>query len=223
MTSATAPKPKPPRLMTRKRELVRGTILDAALDLLAREGRADFSMRELAEAAGVSFVTPFNHFGSKDGLLRELMFRRFQGIEAAYRAQPPAGDAVARTLAMARLGVDVMVEQAPVTRAMSVGIISEGSRDVLRRARDLWTLSLGDLDGLDTTWSPDGAALLAEHLALSFRGALVMWIASDLTDGEFRSVVETVVAAHFAAFVGPAQKRDLAALIAARRETSSFG
>ena len=58
---------------------VRARILDAAEHLM-RQGKADFSMRDLASEAGVSFATPFNHFGSKAGIMQALSGRR---IDAA--------------------------------------------------------------------------------------------------------------------------------------------
>jgi AcrR family transcriptional regulator len=214
--------PKPPRLMARKRELVRETILLAAQGLLERPERTDFSMRELAEAAGVSFVTPFKHFGSKDGLLGALMFRRFQEVEAHYKTQPPGGDALDRVLFMARLGADVMLAQASVTRAMAIGIGAGESRELIRGARNLWALALGDLDGLDTTWSKDAASLLPEQLAVLFRGALVMWVGGDLSDEQFPAIVETCVASHLAAYCHPEQKAALARIIARHHALASF-
>jgi AcrR family transcriptional regulator len=61
----THPQPKPP---TRER------VLDAAERLLA-QGSAGFSMRELADEAGVSFATPFNQFGSKAAIMLALSAR----------------------------------------------------------------------------------------------------------------------------------------------------
>jgi AcrR family transcriptional regulator len=50
----------------------RRTILDAARALILEGGRGDFSMPALAEAAGVSLVTPYNLFGSKANILLEI-------------------------------------------------------------------------------------------------------------------------------------------------------
>ena len=55
----TRSQPKPP---------TKDRVLDAAKRLLAG-GSAAFSMRELAEEAGVSFATPFNQFGSKAAIM----------------------------------------------------------------------------------------------------------------------------------------------------------
>lgn len=49
---------KPPSTGSRG-EPVRNRVIDAAERLL-RDGKAEFSMRDLATEAGVSFATPFN-------------------------------------------------------------------------------------------------------------------------------------------------------------------
>ena len=63
------------RLADRKRAFAREEILNAAERLLLAGDLPDFSMRALSEEAGVSFATPFNHFGSKTGILRSLAQR----------------------------------------------------------------------------------------------------------------------------------------------------
>jgi AcrR family transcriptional regulator len=213
---------KPPRLMTRKRELARETILLAAENLLEKHGRTDFSMRELSQAAGVSFVTPFNHFGSKDGLLRELMFRRFERIEAAFERRAPDGDAISRTFTMAEVGVEVLLTEVSVGGAASVGIATQEQGELMRRASSLWKRALGDYDGLDTKWSAVAAEILPEHLAVFFRGAQLMWVVGDLSPEQFGAIVETGVASILAGFCGVEQKFELDRRISARRELLSF-
>ena len=48
-------------------------ILDAAIPLFARLGYGSASVRELAEAAGVTKPTLYYHFGSKEDLFHELV------------------------------------------------------------------------------------------------------------------------------------------------------
>ena len=50
----------------------RASILTAARDLLASGGRNGLSAGAVARGAGVSRITVYNQFGSKEGLLREL-------------------------------------------------------------------------------------------------------------------------------------------------------
>ncbi len=61
-------------------------ILDAARGLIERSGRADFSMRGLAEAAGFSMATPYNLFGTRQGVMRALLAADLDGYGKALRA-----------------------------------------------------------------------------------------------------------------------------------------
>lgn len=69
-----------------QKNLRRRAILDAARSLILDGRSKDFSMPTLAEAAGVSLVTPYNLFGSKSNILleivREDIFERAAHIEA---------------------------------------------------------------------------------------------------------------------------------------------
>jgi AcrR family transcriptional regulator len=65
--------------MKRRGEPVRQRVLDAAERLL-RDGKAEFSMRDLASEAGVSFATPFNQFGSKPAIMHALSARRIDAM-----------------------------------------------------------------------------------------------------------------------------------------------
>lgn len=57
-------------------------ILDAAEELYSEYGFADTSMRELTQKAGVNLAAVNYHFGSKEGLFRALVARRFAPINA---------------------------------------------------------------------------------------------------------------------------------------------
>ena len=72
------------------RELLRNTLLDAALEALRTHRWADVTMADVAEAAGVSRQTLYNEFGSRDEFARILLLReadRFLvSVEEAVRA-----------------------------------------------------------------------------------------------------------------------------------------
>ena len=59
----------------------RADILEAAERLIREEGDVSFSMRALAKEAGVAFVTPFNLFESKAGVLTALQQTRLEAHE----------------------------------------------------------------------------------------------------------------------------------------------
>jgi AcrR family transcriptional regulator len=58
-----------------RRGLDRNVILEAAFDMLSREGEAGFSVRKLGLRIGVDPMTVLHHFGSKDELLRHIADR----------------------------------------------------------------------------------------------------------------------------------------------------
>jgi AcrR family transcriptional regulator len=61
----------------------RTAIMDAARTLMQASGTAGFSMRALAELAGVSIATPYNLFGSKQAIMIAILETEMQ----AYREQ----------------------------------------------------------------------------------------------------------------------------------------
>jgi len=64
------------RKMKQKRE----SILRAALELFKLYGFKKVSINDIARKADVSQVTIYNHFGSKDGLVREVVKTQLMGI-----------------------------------------------------------------------------------------------------------------------------------------------
>ncbi len=58
-------------------------ILAAAEHLFAEKGLSGASLREITAAAEVNLASVHYHFGSKDGLVRELVMRRFAPINQA--------------------------------------------------------------------------------------------------------------------------------------------
>lgn len=65
-----------------RRAEYRRRILDAAKHLIVKHGDTSFSSKDLADAAGVSLATPYNHFGSKAGVLLELLRRDLSSLSA---------------------------------------------------------------------------------------------------------------------------------------------
>ncbi|TMQ90885.1 TetR/AcrR family transcriptional regulator [Actinomadura soli] len=66
---------------------LRRAVLDAAVEAIAEEGAAGWSLRRLARRAGVSHAAPAHHFGDKAGLLTAVAtegYTRFgDALEAA--------------------------------------------------------------------------------------------------------------------------------------------
>jgi AcrR family transcriptional regulator len=75
----------------------RNALLAAASDLLESAGAAGLSLRQVAEAAGLSRQAPYNHFADKEALLAELVragFERLGTVMADASENPDAAAAL---------------------------------------------------------------------------------------------------------------------------------
>lgn len=160
-------------------ETVRQRVLDAAERLL-RSGKAEFSMRDLAAEAGVSFATPFNQFGSKTGIMHALSGRRVETMAARFADAAQPADAVSRVRLAVETAVAVMLEEPDLNRAVMgwIGTAGPAPGNALERSTAYWTLALGKGTGI----AKHAKDSLPQHLALAFRGALSFWTAGELPD-----------------------------------------
>lgn len=175
---------KPQGSLVEKGEPVRQRVLDAAERLL-RSGKAEFSMRDLAAEAGVSFATPFNQFGSKAGIIHALSTRRIESMADRYIAVVPPAEAKGRVRLAIEVAVAVMLDEPEVNRAVmgSIGIAGPARADALARSTAYWALALGVADSEAVPHGQCGSDL-PRQLALAFRGALSFWSAGELSDVE---------------------------------------
>ncbi|WP_428031162.1 TetR/AcrR family transcriptional regulator [Ancylobacter sp.] len=205
-------KPRP----ARPKQTTRARILDAAERLLG-QGGAGFSMRDLAEEAGVSFATPFNQFASKAGIMLALSERRIDAMrgQLAEAALPAA--TVGRVLVAVDIASAVMLETPMVSRAVmaAIGAPGEPPGDVSARSRAWWGEALGAGDDLPAATRPLALEALPRHLAVAFRGVLSFWTAGELADALLGRQARAAAAAVLLGFSGPDDRTRLLALIAA--------
>jgi AcrR family transcriptional regulator len=76
-------------LQSRKQQLVRDTIFDAAVETFAIKGFDDTTVEDVAKAAGVSRATFFRYFSSKDDLLAQNVMDYGAALTEAIKACPP--------------------------------------------------------------------------------------------------------------------------------------
>jgi len=60
--------------------------MEVALEELAEQGPRRFSLRSVAQRAGVSHAAPYRHFESKDGLLAAVFLEGMRGLTEALRS-----------------------------------------------------------------------------------------------------------------------------------------
>jgi AcrR family transcriptional regulator len=157
--------------------------MDAAERLL-RRGKADFSMRDLASEAGVSFATPFNQFGSKAAIMHALSGRRIDTMARRFAGMSPPADATGRVLLAIDTAVAVMLEEPEINRAVMgwIGTASPSPGKVLVHSTSLWSLALGAGEGLIEAGRQEALRSLSQQLAFAFRGVLSFWTAGEVPD-----------------------------------------
>lgn len=70
---------------------LRNSLLDAAREILEREGLAALSLRAVARRAGVSHAAPYRHFANHECLLAELATQGFNELRAALHRAASSG------------------------------------------------------------------------------------------------------------------------------------
>ncbi|WP_420136916.1 TetR/AcrR family transcriptional regulator [Sphingomonas sp.] len=169
--------------MAARGEPLRQQVLDAAERLL-RQGNAEFSMRELAADAGVSFATPFNQFGSKAAIMLALSARRIDTMAERFGGFTTNEDAAIGVLRATEIASAVMLEEPQVNRTVMgwIGMPGLSSAKVLDHSSALWALALGTGDGLAQARREQALRDLPRQLAFAFRGVLSFWTAGELSD-----------------------------------------
>jgi AcrR family transcriptional regulator len=83
---------------------LRRVLLDASIELIARRGVEDLSLREVARHAGVSPAAPYHHFASKGDLLGAIAVDGFVRLATAMRSARDHEDAGAPTQKLRAIG-----------------------------------------------------------------------------------------------------------------------
>jgi AcrR family transcriptional regulator len=175
----------------------------AAAERLLGEGAAEFSMRDLATAAGVSFATPFNLFGSKLAIMRALSAQRIAAMHARLAVANLPDASADRVLEAVRIAVEVMLQTPAVNRTIMGVIGAPGSEpgETRERSQIFWAEALGDGIGLSPVSRKLGLLLLPDQLAIAFRGVLSFWTAGEIQDDELIANAQAVAAALLLGFV----------------------
>ncbi|WP_411887812.1 TetR/AcrR family transcriptional regulator [Hydrocarboniphaga effusa] len=178
-------------------------VLEAAERLL-RTGKPEFSMRDLAAEAGVSFATPFNQFGSKAAIMQALSARRIDEMHDRLTAANLPDNAVTRVLATVDIAVDVMLREPVVNRSVMAVLGSQTGEPgiVARRSAALWTEALGPGEGLAKATRTQACAALPSLLAIAFRGALSFWTAGEIRDDALGHQARSAATAVLLGFCG---------------------
>lgn len=174
----------------RQKEARREQVLDAARKLIRATGGTDFSMRRLAEEAGMSLVTPYNLFGSKSGVLYSLLNDSLERLDQLAESKPSAKP-VDAAIELAGIAADIYARDAAFYRPLLQFLV--GVRDQEHRPR-LFEQSLVRWNravdaAIEGRLLPERIekTLLARQLMITFIGAVELWIHEELDDDAFRA------------------------------------
>ncbi|WNG37731.1 TetR/AcrR family transcriptional regulator [Archangium minus] len=105
---------------------LRRALVEAALEVLAREGVAELSLREVARRAGVSTAAPYHHFPDKQSLLAAVAEEGFVALNAAMKqAREASGGWAERLEGMAAAYIQFAVKHAAHYRVMFLPELKE--------------------------------------------------------------------------------------------------
>ena len=146
-------------------EDTRDRILDAAFQQVARVGLRRLALGDVATVAGVSRQTLYRHFGSREGLVEELVLREerwfIARVEAAAGPHADAEGAIAAGVAEA---IDAASDHPLLRRLLEtepgeiLPVVVLGKGPVISAARDVVATVLGERVDM----APDRVAQLAD-------------------------------------------------------------
>lgn len=200
----------------------RERILNAAVRLLKRGGAEALTMRELARAARLSEMTPYNLFGSKAGVLAALFENAMATIVTQSFAKTPV-DPMERLFAGQEALADTWTEESGLYREV-MRAARESGADLARYSKvPMSLLEAGLMDvaksGLITDDVP--IAEVARSIFVANQGACEPWVSGEIDDATLRRDLTIGLAiALLAVATTPTRKRILARMSAERRRST---
>ncbi|MFG1708244.1 TetR/AcrR family transcriptional regulator [Nonomuraea sp. M3C6] len=165
----------------------RQAILRAAEELLRRHPPEQVSVERVAAAAGVGKGTVFHRFGSRSGLMLELMTERARELEQAVAEGPPplgpGAEPIERLLAFFAAVAALAARNGNLMAAHEHAMVTRKAAEQPREANPIYLFWHRHVSGLISEGRPD---VDAEQIAHMLLGTLHMEpIASQLRAGEY--------------------------------------
>lgn len=174
-------------LREKKAAAMHRQMLDTAELMIRQSGGTDFSMRALAASAEVSPTTPYNFFGSKEGLLYELLERNLKSFmkDGLAEAQDPIAHAIdSIDNAVAMLLRDPVLLR-PLYQVM-LGLTDPVHHPrFLKRAFSFYRSALDPAVARKLVDAKEQTTLACAMMA-HLMGVLDLWVHEDIDDDGFR-------------------------------------
>lgn len=168
-------------------------LLDSAHRLVEEGGSTDFTMQQLAAAAGLSLATTYNIIGTKAAVLYALLDAGLDSLAEAQRALQ-AAEPERRLEENARTAVRFFANEERYYRPLMrylLGIYEPEKRPLfMARAIAFWRIAVsgGASDG-QVALSPTPGETFARALHVSFIGALDLWVHHEIDREAFEEIV----------------------------------
>ena len=167
----------------------RQKVVDAAEKLIRKTGSTDFTMAQLAKAAGMSRATTFNLFDSKLSVLYALLYRSLDGIDDMRTTAPTDADPFVHLMHAATDVSRFFVGDAPFYKALYrvlLGVSDPEHRPAyLERARLYWRKAMVGMESARLFTPEFPPEQLALELVIHYLGVMDLWIHGELDDAQF--------------------------------------
>ncbi|MCO6004448.1 TetR/AcrR family transcriptional regulator [Actinoallomurus purpureus] len=177
------------------REQTRRRVIEAAIDLLEREGRDAVTTRAVAVAAGLQPPAIYRLFGDKDGLLDAVAEHGFAAFIAAKHVDPDPQDPIEDL----RAGWDLAVEFGLTNPALYTLMYSEPTRATSAAFKAGMEILMGRVRRLAAGgWLRVDEEFAAVIIHATGRGAVLTWLSlpEDRRDPALLTTLrETMIAA----------------------------
>lgn len=196
-------------------------MLSSADALIRSSGGTDFSMRTLAASAEVSPTTPYNFFGTKEGLLFELLtvhMAEFMGAATTSHSSDP----IEQVLIAGEKAVQLFLRDPVLMRPLYhvvFGVTDPTHHpQFLAQAFRFYDTTLDQLSAKGLIGDAQDRITLASSLMAHFMGVLDLWIHEDIDDDWFQSQV----AYGFAHMLWPLARGRSLAILKRRMEEAKY-
>ncbi|WP_257556816.1 TetR/AcrR family transcriptional regulator [Sphingobium sp. CFD-2] len=172
----------------------RDDILAAAEALIRSTGSTDFSMKELAEAAGISTYTTYNLIGSKSTVFYILLNNSIDQINLKRLISGSDHDPVSQIFFAGSAVAEVFDADAEFYRPLMrhlLGVLDPIHRPAyMKRAFEYWLAAFAPIEEAGLLRDGVTAMSLARTVQVFFTGAIDFWVHAEVTGEELRQQIK---------------------------------